>query len=233
VATLLDNVINFIPAAGGLGTAAMGLVDASKYFDGGPSAIGFTGIEQALGPFLPAPATPLGVAFGRAEVLATLRANWMNGVAVGDQKAKAKALVHLGLTRGDAARFATAAGVDAGKLASLAAKMADGTQPSQDEINVLGQFDAILSAILDAAYERAEQKYRNACKLLATAVSTVLGVLAGWFLNGQALGYFASSDFPLALLIGLSGAPLSPVAKDLVSSLQAAVSAVGAAKFKR
>ena len=233
MATLLDNVINFIPAAGGLGTAAMGLVDASKYFDGGPSGIGFAGIAQALEPFLPAPDSPGGTAFGRAEVLATLRANWMNGVAVSDQKAKAKALVHLGLTTGNAGRFATAAGVDPARLASLAAKMAAGTQPSQDEINVLGQFDAILSAVLDAAYEQAEQKYRNACKLLATVVSTVLGVLAGWFLNGQMLEYFASSDFPLALLVGLSGAPLSPVAKDLVSSLQAASSAVGAAKFKR
>ena len=177
--------------------------------------------------------SPGGTAFGPAEVLATLRANWMNGVAVSDQKAKAKALVHLGLTTGNAGRFATAAGVDPARLASLAAKMAAGTQPSQDEINVLGQFDAILSAVLDAAYEQAEQKYRNACKLLATVVSTVLGVLAGWFLNGQMLEYFASSDFPLALLVGLSGAPLSPVAKDLVSSLQAASSAVGAAKFKR
>ena len=34
------------------------------------------------------------------------------------------------------------------------------------EISILGQFDAVLGAVLDEAYERADQKYRNAAKLL-------------------------------------------------------------------
>ncbi len=37
----LGNILNFLSAAAGLGTAAMGLVDATKTFCGGPSNFGF------------------------------------------------------------------------------------------------------------------------------------------------------------------------------------------------
>jgi hypothetical protein len=95
-------------------------------------------------------------------------------------KAKAKALIHLGLTQGTASGWAAATGVDAAKLTSLAQKTAAGTTPNPDEINVLGQFDVIVSAVLDAAYERGDQKYRNASKVLATLVATRLGAIGGW-----------------------------------------------------
>ena len=230
----LGNILNFLSAAAGLGTAAMGLVDATKAVAGGPSNFGFGYIASAMAPFLVrAPGDPS--AFGSAEVLRTLKANWLNGVGKADQKAKAKALIHLGLTQGNAGKLATAAGVDPAKLTSLAQKTAAGTTPSPDEINVLGQFDAVIGAVLDAAYERADQKYRNASKVLATLVATVLGGIGGWLVygSGQAgsvWGYFASWQFGLALVVGLSAAPLAPVAKDLATSLQAAAAAIGAAK---
>lgn len=44
----LTSILNFIAAAGGLGTAAMGLVDALKAFGGGPSNIGFKYIRSAV-----------------------------------------------------------------------------------------------------------------------------------------------------------------------------------------
>ncbi len=222
----LTNIVNFLIAAGGLGTAAMGLVDTSKVFCGGPSNFGFGRVETALEPFL-APLAKNSPAFGKTEILGTLKANWLNGVPKADQKAKAKSLIHLGLTKGSARALAKAAGVDPDTLESLAHKTATGKKVMQDEINVLGQFDAVLSATLDAAYERGDQIYRNASKFLAMAVSTILGGVGGLiiFQDNLTLGNIA-----LSLLTGIIATPLAPVAKDLASSLQAAVTAVSALK---
>jgi hypothetical protein len=222
----LTNIANIVAAAGALGTAAMGLVDASKALWGGPSNFGFGYISAELDPFLVALTnSPRG--FNKAQILRTLKSNWLNGVAKADQKAKAKSLIHLGLTAGNAAGLAEAAGVNAEKLASLARKSADGTDVSQDEINVLGQFDAVLSAALDAAYERGDQKYRNASKLLAMIVATIMGGVGGLIVFGIPI---SNANLALSLLVGVVATPLAPVAKDLVSSIQAAVGAVGTLK---
>lgn len=223
----LSNIVNLLSAAAALGTAAMGLVDSAKAFWGGPSNFGFGYIARALHPFLigtPGPPT----AFGEPEVLRTLKANWLNGVPAADQKAKAKALIHLGLATGNANALATAAGVDPVKLTSLTRNVETGATPTQDEINVLGQFDAVLSAVLDAAYERADQKYRNACKALGMLVSTILAFFGGLIVYGT--GIFDPRHFGLAIAVGLSATPLAPVAKDLATSLQVAVGAVRASR---
>jgi hypothetical protein len=222
----LTEIVNLLAAAGGLGTAAMGLVDASKVLGGGPSNFGFGYVAAALDPFLAALASgPPG--FGKADILRTLRANWLNGVAKADQKAKAKSLIHLGLTKGSAQALANAAGLDPAKLQSLAEKTAGGENVTQDEINVLGQFDAVLSAALDAAYERGDQKYRNAAKFLAMVIATIMGGVGGWIVFGN---NYTTRNVVLSLLMGVVATPLAPVAKDLASSLQTAVSAVGTLK---
>jgi hypothetical protein len=231
----LHDIVNILSASAGLGTAAMGLVDATKVFScGGVSAAGFRHIVSALQGFLPAGQQPGGAAaFGREQILETLRANWLNGVPKADQKAKAKALVHLGLTSGNAAGLATAAGVDANVLTALTTKIAAGQPATPQELNVLGQFDAVLSAVLDAAYERADQRYRNVSKVLALFFSTLLGAIGGWVIadKGTSLaGYLSSSDFMIALMVGLSGTPLAPIAKDLTTTLQASVAAIRAVK---
>jgi hypothetical protein len=218
------DIVNMVIAAGGLGAAAMGLVDASKVFWGGPSNFGFGYIAQALDPFL-APLVYNPPGFSKAQVLRTLRANWLNGVDKADQKAKAKSLIHLGLTKGNAQGLANAAGVDAATLQSLAEKTAAGATVTQEELNVLGQFDTVLSAALDAAYERGDQKYRNAAKFLAMLVATATAGVGGWFV----LDHSAASMIK-ALLVGVAATPLAPVAKDLASSLQAAAAAVGTLK---
>ncbi len=215
------DIVTILGAASGLGTAAMGLVDTSKAFWGGPSNFGFGFVVAALDPFL-APIVNNAPGFGKAQVLRTLRANWLNGVDKAEQKAKAKSLIHLGLTTGNAQGLANAAGVNAGKLQSLAQNTADGQDVTQDEINVLGQFDAVLSAALDAAYERGDQKYRNATKFLSMVVATVLGGVGGWVVFGSK----DSADILVCLLLGVVAAPVAPVAKDLASNLHAALGAV-------
>jgi len=219
----LGNILNFLGAAVGLGTAAMGFVDSTKTFWGGPSNFGFGYIRKALDPFLIQAHTGAAV-YGKVEVLQTLRANWLNGVTKAEQKAKAKSLIHLGLTQGNAGRLAVAAGVDALKLTAVAQKTANGVAPTQEEINVLGQFDAILSAVLDTAYERGDQKYRNASKFLAMLAATAFAIIGGWIVYGiperdSIWSYFSTREFVLSFLVGASATPLAPVAKDLASSL--------------
>src|ERR1700741_4653600 len=81
--------IGAITAMGALGTAAFGLVDASKAFFGGVSNFGFGRIEKAVKPFMPSSAAKDDTLVWRD----TLRANWINGVPKEDQKAAAKALI--------------------------------------------------------------------------------------------------------------------------------------------
>lgn len=219
----MTNLTSLIAATGGLGSAAMGLVDTSKLFGGGPSNFGFGYIKDGLKPYLDALPTDSS-AYGRDTVLQTLRANWLNGVAKADQKAKAKSLIHLGLTQGDAAKFATAAGVNAATLKAAAANVAANQPVDPKGVNVLGQFDAALSGALDLAYERGDQKYRNASKFLAMVVAIVLGGAAGKIVFGD------EQHVALCLLLGVIATPLAPASKDVVTALQGAVASIGKLK---
>ncbi len=218
----VSTVVSIISAAGALGTASMGLVDALKVFWGGPSRFGFGYIKNAVEPFSPEIADGP-KALQQKDIIETLRANWINGVAAADQKAKARALIHLRLTQGDATQLAKLTGVKPEVLGSAAAKASTGEQVKPEELAVIAQFDAVLSAVLDEAYERADQLYRNAAKALSVVIAVVLALIAEkYFINGV--------DWWQALLVGLIAAPLAPVSKDLVTALQNAVAAVRAVK---
>jgi hypothetical protein len=130
-------------------------------------------------------------------------------------------MIHLRLTKGDATALAALAGIDAATLQSVAEKAMTGGQVTPVEIAVLGQFDAVLSAVLDEAYERADQKYRNAAKLLSVIVATLLAVFAGSLIG---------ANLWVSVLVGVISAPLAPVAKDLSTAVQNAVAAVRAVK---
>jgi hypothetical protein len=211
-----------IAAIAALGTAAFGLVDAAKAFWGGPSNFGFGFITECLAPFADALAiADVGGAHGRNAFLNTVRANWLNGVPMADQKAAAKALIHLGLTPGNAPHLAAATGVDGARLAALAGKIAAGDPLDPDEVTLFGRFDAIVSAKLDTGFERADQRYRNAAKALAFGVSVILGIAAAPVVG---------ADLLEGVLVGVVATPLAPVAKDLTSSLAAATKALSLVK---
>jgi hypothetical protein len=220
----LTNLVNVIAAVGALGGAAMGLVDTTKLFGGGPSNFGFGHIEGALAPFLDALASS-SAPFGKHAILRTLKADWLNGVAMDDQKAKAKSLIHLNLSQVDAAALANVAAVDPGELQSAVQKKVSEQGVAPEEAGALGQFDAVLAAVIDTAYERGDQKYRNAAKFLAMVTSVVLGGIGGLIVYGTDL-----ADLTFCLLAGLVATPLAPVAKDLATALQTAVAAASTLK---
>src|SRR6266446_2753337 len=137
-------------AIGGLGTAAYGVVDATKGIRGGISNSGFDDIVRAVSKVIPARPEDKSDAsvLGLPSALTTLKANWLNGMALADQKSIAKALIKLNLTKASANGMATATGVDANLLASVAGKIATGEALSPQETDVYGRFDLLLSALL-------------------------------------------------------------------------------------
>ncbi len=61
-------------------------------------------------------------------------------------------------------------------------------------------------------------------------VATILGAVGGWIVFGGGFSYFGTSKFALSALVGLVATPLAPIAKDLATSLQAAVGAASTLK---
>jgi hypothetical protein len=233
----LANISKFMAAAGALGTAAYGLIDSSKAIAGGMSNPGFGYIRKEVERIIGS-AEKSGGAEGLAnkDILATLRANWLNGVAKSDQKAAAKSLIRMRITPENADQLARATGVDATALKEVAQHIRNGDQLTDKDINLIGRLDTVVSALVDEGYERADQFYRNSAKFAATFVAIALAAAGGLliFHNSNPLlpcyRYFRSSDFLVAVLIGAISTPLAPVAKDLSTALSTAVKAVGAVK---
>jgi len=214
------NLGQIVLAIGALGTAAYGVVDVSKGLGGGISNVGFGDIKKVVSQFIPPPSSTAAdaPALSLGSVLATLRANWLNGMALGDQKSVAKALIKLNLNPDSAEQMANATGVDKAILASIAAKLSTGENLVPAETDAYGRFDLLLSAVLDQGYQRGDQRYRNSAKLLAVPVAVALALLGAWSISN---GHLSCFDALKAVAAGLLATPLAPVAKDLASAIQA------------
>lgn len=236
---ILNHVTSVVVAIGGLGTAAYGMVDVSKSFAGGVSNAGFRSIAKTMATLLPdksiaaaaasntsEPAVP--PALSLSSILVTLKSNWINGVAHDDQVAIAKSMVKLRLSPSQVGPLASLTGVDPTALLSVAGKISSGTPLTQSETDVYGRFDLILTTLLDQAYQRADQQYRNMSKFCAMVASVVLAV-GGWAALGQVREFvLTDSGFWQAVLVGLIATPLAPVAKDVASAIQAGAGAIQA-----
>jgi hypothetical protein len=217
--SILHDLPQVVTAIGGLGTAAFGLVDATKVFGGSVNHIGFRGIRTAVRELTDA-AGPVN-ALSQKKIVATLEANWMNGTDLGSQKAIAKSLIKLNLHPRNARALANATGVDPGVLTAIATSIAAGTPLSSAETDVFARFDMIVTMLLDEAYQRSNQIYRNWTRALAALTAIALAMVGGRELR------IAPA---ISLLIGLLATPLAPMAKDISSALAMAVSAMQLAK---
>jgi hypothetical protein len=216
---------NVVAAIGALGTSAFALVDATKIGkNGGISNSGFIHIETAIKKVFPHASrnSTSKETKSEKELLHILHGNWINGTPLADQKAIAKSLIKLRLNKNNAESFATATEVDSSVLTTVAVKMTTGEAIATAEANVLGRFDLALTAILDEGYNRADQKYRNHARALASVVAIVLAILGGWAIDGN-ISYFWSADLAKAALCGLLATPLAPISKDLATALAAGV----------
>lgn len=234
---ILQHVPSLVVAIGGLGTAAFGVVDATKSLGGGVSNYGFGTIAKVMGQVLsekPAAATgattqvAIASSLSLSAILVTLKSNWINGLAHDDQVAIAKSLVKMRMDASLAGSLATLTGVDGVGLLSVVNKIASATPLTQSESDVYTRFDLLLTTLLDQAYERADQEYRNMAKFAAMVASVLLAV-AGWASLGQfQANFIVDTAFWEAVLIGLIATPLAPVAKDVASAIQAGAGAIQA-----
>lgn len=208
----LEMLPQIIVAIGGLGTAAFGLVDASKaLLWGGVNHIGFGGIRRTIKSLTPGnPANAL----SQDKIVATLQANWFNGTDLSSQKAIAKSLIKLNLSAGNAADLAKATGVDSATLTTVAASIAAGTPLTTLQSDAYGRFDLIVTALLDETYQRSDDVYRNWAKAISAMVAVVLAVVGGLTI---------SANIWQSVIVGLLATPLAPIAKDLSTALATAV----------
>ncbi len=228
--------------------AASALVNTSKALPGaGISNAGFESIKAAVKLFLPDVSGGAGVqtdatasqatqapAPAPGSLLHTLHSNWINGMALTDQKAIAKSLVKLQLSPATAKDFAVATQVDPAALTEVASRITTGAPlDSAQQTNALGRFDLALTAILDAAYQRAEQRYRNASKTWAGLCAVVLAGMGGATIADVPSAYVGSPLMWMSLFCGLLAVPLAPITKDLTSALSAGVKVAQSLKLKR
>ncbi|HWA95013.1 MAG TPA: hypothetical protein VG844_10480 [Terracidiphilus sp.] len=219
--SLLSSLPQVITAIGGLGTAAFGLVDATKIFNGGVNRFGFARIETVIKALTPGvPASGL----SQQRMLGTLRANWYNGKHLEDQKSIAKSLVKVSLSPANAKDVATVTGQDSAILSEVAANIASGTALSQAQSDVYARFDFVVTAMLDEVYQDADQAFTNGARTLAAVFALLLAITGGWTLMGGPFGsYLTSMSMLQAIAVGLLATPLAPIAKNLSSALVAAV----------
>lgn len=229
----LTQVTIAITAVGALGTAAFGLVDASKLLPGLIPSSGFAFIRKLVTQLAPTSGgpEPRGSALTVTAITDTLHANWVNGMAVADQKSVAKTLVKLRLNAETAPDLASLTGVDKDVLTSVARKLANGEPMTQPEMDTYGRFDVLLATFIDRAFQNADQRYRTTAKFAACIVAIVLAEAAAYFLGMLvANGGPIWSNIGMAALVGLIATPLAPVAKDLATALNTAAKAVQSVK---
>lgn len=240
-----------VTALGALGTSAFGLVDATKLMRGGVSSSGFCFIRTVIEELAPedkiggtpaSPETP-GIppspsrssvsATSQKNIIATARANWINGLSIADQKGTLKALLKLRLNPSSAPGFAAFADLDPAVLVSVATKLTNGETMSEPELDTYGRFDLLLSVTLDRALQSADQRYRNSAKMAAGLVAIALAEMAAFSL--QSTLFAGTADLVLAaqaFVAGLLATPLAPIAKDVSTSLATAAKAVQAVRGK-
>lgn len=225
----LQSIIAAITAMAALGTAAFGVVDATKAFGGGISNVGFGHIRRGVEPFANVLHKAVGASFGPDDWAGVLRAQWINGRSKEDQVAVVRNLVRLGLTEGAIEELAGIANVDAAMLKQVATQLAAGVELTEPEIAVLGRVDAVIGVRIDAAFEKADQQYRNVARVAAAVVAIVFAVVGGYAIETNTPT--GGTDWIWqSLLVGVLAVPIAPLAKDLISALSASVRAVKSAR---
>jgi hypothetical protein len=217
----VDSLGTIVAAAGALGTACFGVIEALKWTPLGES--GYGQIPRYLGSDL---LGALRIAYG-TQYERLLRAQYREDSQ--QQTGIAKALrqgVRIGLTASNAEAVAVYLGSvppqALKKAVEAAATNSDGTATlSSDDRGALGRFELAVDARIDSALSRAKDVYlgtiRVTASLLAIAIAEGVAAVLGDASHLSQIG---------ALLVGIVAVPLAPVANDVVAALQAATKAL-------
>jgi hypothetical protein len=219
------DIETIVLAIGALGMAAFGIVEALKWTRLGEA--GFAAIVKGLGPLMNTLKSAYGPAFE-----ALLRAQYR-----GDNKELARVIrqgVRVGLTpdnAGEAADFLQVASAE--DLKAVAAALKEGSALSDAQRNMLGRFELAVDARIDAALTLAQSHYAGTQRCAASLIAVAIALVAGIWMRGTQANFTGPITFrtfsPVllqSLLVGIAAVPVAPIAKDLVSALQAATTAI-------
>ena len=210
----MPSLPDLVLATGALGTAAFGIVEASKWIP----AIGEFGLTQGLRRLGPLAET-LRVAYG-PDVAPLLRAQYR-----GDSRDLVRTLrqgVRVGLTRENAGAIAQYLGaLDADRFSAAAAAAQGGLELTPEQRNLIGRFELAADARVDAAMAVAQANYTGLARTLASVVALAIAIIAQQTMSPP-------PELTTAILVGIAAVPLAPIAKDLASGLSAASRALRA-----
>lgn len=200
------DLTTLVLAAGALGTAAFGIVDASKWL----RIVGEAGFDAALG-ILGALTTPLQVAYG-TQWEQLMRAQYRGDA--GELKRLMRQGVRVGLTPANAPAVAANLGsLDGAALAeAVGVAMKNGTL-SDAQRAAVGRYELAADARIDAALTVAQADYAGAVRIFASVVAIGIAVVVAWKMH---------QSKTVALLVGIAAVPLAPIAKDVAAGIQAA-----------
>lgn len=214
----IDSLGPAIAAAGALGTASFGIVEALKWTSLG--AAGFGQIRSYLGPALEA---ALEVAYG-PDFQRLLRAQYRQDSQ--SQSGIGKSLrqgMRIGLTPANAQDIARFLGtIDPEELKSAALAVTSGQALSDTQRAAIGRFELAADARIASALSRAQDVYLGTVRSAASLLSIVLAEVAALMLGTN------SGMWMVGLLVGIVAVPLAPIANDVVGALQAATRALRA-----
>jgi hypothetical protein len=214
----LNSLGGIVAAAGALGTACFGIVEAAKWTSLGEA--GFRQIPKHLGQVL---LDSLQLAYGPGyEQL--LRDQYREDSQ--NQTAIAKTLrqgVRIGLNSTNAQAMAKYVGtVNPVALENAVRAAESGDSLDNQSRGVIGRFEVAVDARIDAALSRAKDNYLGTVRVSASILAIVISEVVMALLSG--LG--SNMNWLRAGLVGIMAVPLAPLANDLVAALQAATKAL-------
>jgi hypothetical protein len=217
----IDSLGKAVAAAGALGTACFGIVEALKWTPLGTA--GYGQIPKYLGPDLQG---ALRVAYGD-DFQRLLQAQYRQDSQ--HQSTIAKSLrqgVRIGLKSNNAQAIARFLGtVDPPALEAAVANVERGVPLSDADRGAIGRFELAADARIDSALSRAQDLYIGTVRCTASLLA--IGLAEGTaFLLGSEMAGEGLQRWLVGLLVGIVAVPLAPIANDVVSALQAATRAL-------
>jgi hypothetical protein len=229
-----------IAAIGAFGTAAFGVVESAgkaiafstgdtdhRRYIGLPYS-GFGKVRKMLGPLKPA----LKCAYGH-DYLEIIAQQYYSDRSAGTAPDLIRQGVRLGLPFLDIDVAQKIIGkiwsLDAVHSQALATALQsssdaalDGAAQAQAQA-LAGRFASALDARINAAFDIAEERYETQLKTAAGAVAIILACVFNYALGAGSTNQHGLYPWAAAIAVGLIAVPLAPVAKDLSSSLQNAL----------
>ena len=215
-----------ITAAGALGIAASGIVDAFKFSQRFRTA-GYGQLAKVLTPEV---VSTIEGAYGSAD-LQYLRALYVEQRKTGALGKALRQGIRVALDPETAAGLARAFGFDedaSARLTAIAEKLfargEEGSELTDAERGLLGRFELAADTRIEAALVLAELKYVGAMRWYSLVVALVIAFAAAFPVATT------TADWLTAAVIGGAAVPLAPIAKDVAGGIRSARDAMGVRK---